>query len=82
MTPTQLSAHIHESIAEVAPEADLASVDPERPLRPQLELDSMDFLRVVQALHRRTGVTIPEADYPRVATLSTLTNYLAKALVT
>lgn len=78
MTPEDVRRHVADALAEIAPEADLATVDPEGPLRTQLDLDSMDFLRTMQGLHRRTGVEIPEADYGRVATLSALVAYVAE----
>ncbi|MDP2314821.1 MAG: acyl carrier protein [Pseudomonadota bacterium] len=81
MTPDEITRHIAQALADVAPEADLGGVDPARPLRAQLDLDSMDFLRVVQGIHRLTGVEIPEADYPRIATLNALVAYLVAGTV-
>lgn len=78
MTRDEVRRHVADALAEIAPEADLAAVDPAAPLRPQLDLDSMDFLRAMQGLHRRTGVEIPEADYGRVATLDALVAYVAE----
>jgi acyl carrier protein len=45
--------------------------------RDQLDIDSMDFLNFVVALHERLHVDIPESDYPKVATLSGCVTYLA-----
>lgn len=42
-----------------------------------LGLDSMDVLNLMAALHRRLGIDIPEADYPRIATLRKAAEYLA-----
>ena len=39
----------------------------------------MDFLNFVIALHRRFGVEIPEADYPKLATLDGCVDYLGSA---
>ena len=46
-------------------------------LREQLDLDSMDFLNVIAALNERTGVDVPEADYPQLATIGSAADYLA-----
>jgi acyl carrier protein len=67
---------LRDALAQVAPEGDFAALDPGEPLRDQLELDSMDFLSFVIALHQRLGVDIPEADYPRLRTLEELARYL------
>lgn len=68
------------AVAEVAPEADLASLDPTADLTEQLELDSMDFLNVVVAVNEATGVEIPERDYPELSTLDRFAAYLAERL--
>lgn len=72
-----LEKTIIASLQEVAPETDPQSLERAVPLRDQLDLDSMDFLRFVQALDRRLGVAVPEADYPKLATLRDCVSYLA-----
>ncbi len=76
MTRETARSYLADVLAEIAPEADLATVDPLAPLRPQLDLDSMDFLRCLQGLHARTGIDIPEVDYPRLGTLDAILDYL------
>ena len=65
-----------DSLLDMAPEADLASVKPNRPLRAQLDIDSFDFLRVLERFHERTGIDVPEADYPRMETLEGALEYV------
>jgi acyl carrier protein len=67
---------ILDSIAEVAPDADLDALDPNTELRDELDLDSMDFLNVLVALHRRLGIDVPERDYGRLDTLARMVDYL------
>jgi acyl carrier protein len=57
----------------------LVAVAPDVPFRDQLDLDSMDYLNFVIALHAALGVEIPEADYPKLATLEACVDYLAAA---
>jgi acyl carrier protein len=76
VTAEELRATVLRALGDVAPEADLASLKPDVPLRDQLDLDSMDFLNFVVALHGAVGVEIPEADYPRLATLEACVDYL------
>jgi acyl carrier protein len=61
-------------------DADLSSLDPQVPLRDQLELDSMDFLDIVMELRKRYGVQVPEEDYKELATLEGCANYLEPKL--
>ncbi|MBI5854355.1 MAG: acyl carrier protein [Nitrospirae bacterium] len=64
-------------LGEIAPEADLATLKLDVSLRDQLDLDSMDFLNFVIALHQSLGVDIPEGDYPKLATLNGCLAYLS-----
>ena len=63
----------------VAPEADLGDVGPDESLQEALDLDSIDFLNLVIGIHERTGIDIPERDYPRLATVEGCVAYLAQA---
>lgn len=65
-----------DHLLAIAPEADLASIDPRRSLREQLDLDSFDFLHLLIALQETLGVEVPEADYGRVDSLDGLLDYL------
>jgi acyl carrier protein len=71
-----VEAIVHNALAEIAPEADLTTLDPEASLQEVLDLDSMDFLNFVTALHEATGVDIPERDYALIDTLSGSIDYL------
>ncbi|MBP1092677.1 acyl carrier protein [Bradyrhizobium diazoefficiens] len=57
----ELSTIVKEELNNIAPEVDLATVDPAADLREAIDIDSMDFLNFVTALHHRTGIDIPES---------------------
>jgi acyl carrier protein len=71
---------LQEELNNIAPEIDLAGVDPAADLREALDIDSMDFMNLVAALHQRLGVDIPEIDYPKLFTLDGAAAYLAAHL--
>lgn len=77
MTTDEIKATVLRVLGEIAPEADLAALDPRRELRKQLDLDSMDVLNFVVGLHEALHVDIPEADYPKYATLHDCVEELA-----
>jgi acyl carrier protein len=79
MNDTDLKQIVMEAILEIAPEADFETLDPNDGLREQLDLDSMDFLNVVIGLHEALGVDIPEADYPKLFTLTSAISYLRES---
>jgi len=74
MTPTPSDADTRAQIlrlmGEIAPEADLAAINPDVSFRDQLDLDSMDFLAYVVSLHKAFEIDIPESDYPKYMTLN------------
>ena len=77
MTDDDIAKVFIEELTRIAPDIDPASVGPDDHLQQDLEIDSMDFLNLVAALHKRLGVDIPEADYPQIATLKLATAYLS-----
>ena len=80
MKETDISAVVREELGNIAPEIDMKSIDPLANLRDALDIDSMDFLNFVTALHHRLGINIPEIDYPKLNTLDGAVKYLAAKL--
>ncbi|WP_114965122.1 phosphopantetheine-binding protein [Alkalilacustris brevis] len=80
MTDAEIRKAFLDELASVAPDIDPATVGDDDHLQDDLDLDSMDFLNLVAALHKRLGVSVPEADYPQIATPGHAVRYLADAL--
>jgi acyl carrier protein len=80
MTPEEIQAVIKDELARIAPEIDFEAIDPAADLRDEADIDSMDFLNLVTALHVRLGVEIPEADSAKLITLQSAVAYLAEKL--
>lgn len=68
---------VRSAIAAVAPDVDPQDLVEGARMRQDLELDSLDFLRVLETVVARTGVDIPERAYGEVATVGGLVGYLA-----
>jgi len=66
MTRDDIKAAALEELTTVAPDLADETIPNDADLREAFDLDSMDFLNWVAALHRRLGVDIPELDYPRL----------------
>jgi acyl carrier protein len=62
-------------LKRIAPE--LEDVAPAKPLRDQVDLDSMDWLNFLVALNERLKIEIPEADYRKLGTLDQVVAYLS-----
>ena len=80
MTREAIGQAIIDIIRDIVPDEDCSALDGDRNLRDQLDLDSMDFLDIVMELRKKYGVEVPEADYPKLATLNTCIEYLAPKL--
>lgn len=80
MTSEDIREVIIAIIKDIDEEADFESLDADKPLRDQLELDSMDFLDIVMELRKRYKLQIPEQDYPQLATLNSCVAYLQPLL--
>ena len=80
MTKEELRRAVLHALGDVAPEADLTHLDGAAELREALEIDSMDFLNLAIGVRDATGVEVPEADYPHLATLDAWVDYLAQRM--
>jgi acyl carrier protein len=76
MNASEIRAIFQDELGRIAPEVDFDALDPAADLREQADIDSMDFLNLVTALHVRLKIDIPEADYPKLATLQAAMAYL------
>lgn len=74
----QLRAAVFDILKRLAPDVDPARIISDKPLRTQIDLDSMDWLNVLAAIHEKLDVNIPETDYGKVVTLDGMIAYLAE----
>jgi acyl carrier protein len=80
MNKDEVRAAVLAELKRIAPEVEEGELKPDRLLREQVDLDSMDWLNFLVALHERLKVEIPESDYARLGTLDQTVDYLAKKL--
>jgi acyl carrier protein len=78
MNAAEVRAVIRDELARIAPEIDFEALDPAVDLREQADLDSMDYLNFLTALHQRLGVEIPDADAQKLATLDGALAYIER----
>ena len=81
MNRDEIKAAALKELTNVAPDLADEAIPPDADLRDEYDLDSMDFLNWVAALHHRLGVNIPELDYPKLRSLDAAADYLAAKLV-
>lgn len=78
MTEVEVRAALAAALRSIAPDADISLVDVEADYRLQLQLDSFDFLRLMQAFHAATGVDVTEDAYPSAVSIRGLSDYIRK----
>lgn len=76
MTPDEARRLLFEELGNIAPEWDPATIDPQADIRETMDIDSMDVLNLVIALHKRSGIDIPEEDYGELVTIDGAVAYL------
>jgi len=80
MTDEELRTVVIATLKTIAPEVEEGDLRPDRPLRNQVDLDSMDWLNFLIGLHEKLKVEIPEADYAKLVTLGDVVDYLVRKL--
>ncbi|MEU9047798.1 MULTISPECIES: acyl carrier protein [unclassified Kitasatospora] len=78
MNHDQAMALVQDVLTEIVPDADFTTIGPDTRFREALELDSLDFLNLVERLAERAGCRIDEDDYPRLVTLDSSATLLAE----
>lgn len=78
MTREEIRKLIVDLLSGIAPEADFDMLADDVELREELDIDSMDFLNFITALHEATGMDIPEKDYAKLETLEEIVSYLVE----
>ena len=76
MNDAEIRALALRVLQSIAPEIEEVDLRDDKPLRAQIDLDSMDWLNFLLGLHRELSVDIPESDYARLVTLADVVAYL------
>ncbi|MDI6748317.1 MAG: acyl carrier protein [Rhodocyclaceae bacterium] len=71
-----IRAVVLATLQSIAPEVEADALRGDRPLRNQVDLDSMDWLNFLLGLNQRLKVEIPEVDYRKLVTLDDVVAYL------
>jgi len=80
MNASEIRSVALATLLSIAPEVEADALRGDRPLRSQVDLDSMDWLNFLLGLHEKLQVEIPEADYARLVTLDDVVAYLQHKL--
>jgi len=76
VTPEQARAMLDTTLREIVPDADLTTLPPGADLRDTFELDSLDFVELVDRLSTRAGFRIEEDDADGLRSAEAAINFL------
>jgi len=76
MTPDQARTMLDTTLREIVPDADLSTLAPGADLRDTYEVDSLDFVELVDRLSTRAGFRIEEDDADGLRSVEAAINFL------
>lgn len=76
MDDKEIRATVLALVRSIAPEIDATRIDADKPLRAQIDFDSMDWLNVIVELREKFRVDIAESEYGKLQTLNAIVDYL------
>ena len=79
MGPAEIRSAVLAALHEVAPEVAHVELDGAAPLREEVDLDSIDFLRFLTGVHARLGVEIPESRFEELVSLDDVVRLVEQA---
>jgi acyl carrier protein len=75
-TVEEIRAIVLKLLLDIAPEMDPVQIKADKPLRDQVDIDSVDFLRFITKLYEQFGINIPESDYKKLDSVEHMVSYL------
>ena len=78
MSTDNIRPAVLATLQSIAPELEVGDLRGDRPLRSQVDLDSMDWLNFLLGLNKKFGIEIPESAYVKLVTLDDVVAYLQK----
>lgn len=78
MEKEQVSRVLEKAFHAIAPEIEYQKINQKEPLRSQVEIDSLDFYRMMVFIHQLTGVSVPDSKLRDLQNLEELIDYISE----
>jgi acyl carrier protein len=79
MNRDAVKAEVKDIFHHIAPDIEFDELDLSRPLRDQVEIDSLDFYNVLVQIHKRLGVNVPDSVLLELNNLDGLLDFICTA---
>jgi acyl carrier protein len=78
MNDRELRAFVIRTLTDIAPDVDASTLGDDESFRDELDLDSMDFLAFVRAIHEGLHVDVAEKDYEAIDSVGGAVAFLSE----
>jgi acyl carrier protein len=78
MNRDEVKAEVKDIFHHIAPDIEFDELDLSRPLRDQVEIDSLDFYNVLVQIHKRLGVNVPDSVLLELNNLDGLLDFICQ----
>jgi len=76
MSDDRLESALRQELHKIAPDIEIADIDPDGDMREEFDIDSMDFLNLVAALSKSLDLPMQEEDYDQMGSYNAMLAYL------
>ncbi|WP_425418052.1 acyl carrier protein [Oricola indica] len=76
MSDDRLESALRQELHKIAPDIEIADIDPDDDMREEFDIDSMDFLNLVAALSKSLDLPMQEEDYDQMGSYNAMLAYL------
>ena len=76
MKAVEINSVIKKHLHQVAPVADLETLDPNEDLGRALDIDSMDFFNMMVGISEELKIDIPEEEYGKLRSVTSINQFL------
>lgn len=71
-----VTEEIQNAFRTIAPEVNFDTLNMDRPIRDQVDMDSLDVFNFITKIHKQTGVNIPDSKIQELQTLNELIEFV------
>ncbi len=62
---------------QITPEIEFKKINPTMPLRDQVEIDSLDFYRILTEIQKKLNVYVPDSKFRELKSLDDLASFIS-----
>lgn len=77
-TKEEIITAMKESFSQIAPEINFSEIRLEKPLRDQVEIDSLDLYNIINLLQKKTNTHVSDTQLASLLTLNDLIKFLSE----